>query len=395
MLTGDLHATRDSPDPAQESLAPAMGPAPDRLAASLIGESRLSRWGRIVPSTAVSVIAHVGLAILFIVVWRSMVRDLTAPPEPISVEIVHAIPGEEAKPAEAAPKSQASPSEPPKAPAQKPAALPLPAPVAPLPAPEPPAPAPPPPPAPEPPPPSPDPQPPAHASPTPPPVTPETQPHNEETPGTPPLKGALLEPPPEPKAAATQQDKPDKANAAEDPTPSPVSPEAVRTTSAPVLAAQDADTLVKRPETVPGPPKAPKASDPDRPTSKDATAHLAAALPMSSMPMPLSFRAMLSSAGSSESQEYKGAVYGVLSRAQQRVDGDARQRKLKGQVVLAITLAENGAVEKVLVVQSSGRADVDAFALAMIHTASPFPPPPPGASRTFTPAITFGDDDAG
>lgn len=158
-----------------------------------------------------------------------------------------------------------------------------------------------------------------------------------------------------------------------------------------MLTAGEAETSVPAESKVTPEPSPPTPGDPTVAASKDATAQLNAALATASMPMPTSFRAALSAAGSSDDANYRGSVFGALSRARQGVEEAARAKHLTGQVVMAVVLSSSGAIDKLSIVQSSGHADADAFALDMVRRAAPFPPPPPGASHTFTPAITFGE----
>ena len=117
---------------------------------------------------------------------------------------------------------------------------------------------------------------------------------------------------------------------------------------------------------------------------------LAAALPMDVSAMPMSFRAVLSGNGAQVSAAYKGLVYGKFNHGAEIVE-QARRQHLKGQVIVAFSIDDAGKLKELSVLQSSGRAAVDALGLEMIRSAAPFPPPPPDAQRSFTPALTFGD----
>ncbi len=59
-------------------------------------------------------------------------------------------------------------------------------------------------------------------------------------------------------------------------------------------------------------------------------------------------------------------------------------------MILSITVADTGAIDAVSIIQSSGKPEVDAGIMDLIRRQAPLPPPPPGAQRTYTPAISFG-----
>ncbi len=248
-------------------------------------------------------------------------------------------------------------------------------------------------------PPPPTPTPPTPTPPTPPAATPEapvaTPAPTDAKEQTPPAPSPLAEPPPEPKAAATQVAPDDKPNAAEQ-TDKPTTPDAAAPPPPPapaVLTAPEADTSVQTPS------KTSQKSDPaakrdqaEQDRNRKATATLAAALPTAALSMPSTFRNIIAAQGTSDDQEYKGAVFGSLSRATQAVSEEARRRHLNGQVVVAIELDSGGNIAKTAILQSSGSGEVDAMALDLVRRAAPFPPPPPGSKRSFTPVITIGDD---
>ena len=334
---------------------------------------------RSAPAVAVSLVVHALLAIGFVLLWRSMVQDFSAR-EPISVEIVNHMPGEAggkpdgggpgsdgaktpAKP-EPKPRTEATPAPANPSPTPLAAALQQPAAAAPPPA-------------------APAEQPQADTAqqpPTPTPVPPTPPSSVTPTPANPTEgpKPALIEPPPEPRRAAETPDKNDTPNAAEelrkdpDPPPAEPPPDAPHVLSVPDAAATVAPPAPRAPDT----PKPGARADPQQRPSKDVTATLAAALPMSNdLALPSSFRAILSSGGRSDSQEYKGAVYGILGRIQQ-VGATAKRMGLsQGQVGLALTVAANGGIETISVLQSSGRPDIDAMVVDMVRHAGPFPAP--------------------
>lgn len=53
-------------------------------------------------------------------------------------------------------------------------------------------------------------------------------------------------------------------------------------------------------------------------------------------------------------------------------------------------LDSSGRVASLSLLRSSGEADLDAKGLAVVSRAGPFPPPPPGAKRSFAIEVAFG-----
>jgi colicin import membrane protein len=51
---------------------------------------------------------------------------------------------------------------------------------------------------------------------------------------------------------------------------------------------------------------------------------------------------------------------------------------------------ESGGVASDSLLRSSGEADLDAESVALVRRAAPFPPPPPGAQRSFAIEVAFG-----
>lgn len=322
---------------------------------------RAERLLGLAPGTAISLVVHIFLMIAGLAIWRAMLHDLTAS-EPIAVEIVHSIPGEDRAPDKPAdkPKAPDADGKPPQPAPPKPSVLDdaLPKPDA--------------------------------GGPAPP--TPPTEPAKPAAPSPAPRQGSnAVEPPPEPKAAATQVDKV-KANAATatPPTPRPPPP-ATPPPAPPVLTAPASDAVVPPPSSA-GPDARPAApAEPDPAAGPDPTAQLAAALPQNPLAMPSTFRAMLSGQGTGDGGQYKGAVFGMLNRGRAReVAVEAERRGLRGHVVVRFTLGDAGDIRDLSIIQSSGRQAVDAAAEAMVRGAAPFPPPPPGGQRVFTPALAFG-----
>ncbi len=205
----------------------------------------------------------------------------------------------------------------------------------------------------------------------------------------PPPSAKLVAAPPEPMQAATQSKQNKPANIVPDekkPEPPVMRPQA----PAPrVLTAADGSLAVPAPAPAkpdPAPEPKPSAAAP----KPDPEAVLEAALPMDTIAMPESFRAMLSGLGSQSSEEYKGVVFGRLGHSLSAVE-HARALHLKGQVMVAFDLDDQGHVSDLQVAVSSGAPALDAIALDMVREAAPFPPPPPGTKHEFSPVLSFGD----
>ena len=202
---------------------------------------------------------------------------------------------------------------------------------------------------------------------------------------------SVVAPPPEPARAATQADQDKPANIAPEP-PKPAQP-AVTTppVQAPktVVAARSDASIAPSSETKPAKPAPPKPAPAQ--AKPNSSADLGAALPMDLAGMPTSFRAVLSGSGSQSGEEYKGLVFGRLGRSSGAVER-ARAQHLRGQVIVSFSVDDQGQVADLKIVQSSGVPAVDWLALDMVREAAPFPPPPPGITRTFTPALSFGDE---
>lgn len=148
--------------------------------------------------------------------------------------------------------------------------------------------------------------------------------------------------------------------------------------------------------TVP-PPAAPKAEPIDKPappipaTTPSATDKLAAALPMDTSAMPMSFRAVM--AGNATAQinaTYANVVQSRMRQAQAELAETAYAEHLSGYVALRFSVDDAGKLNGLGVVQSSGNARLDALALHALASASPFPPPPPEAEHTFNKAFLIG-----
>ena len=217
---------------------------------------------------------------------------------------------------------------------------------------------------------------------------PDPSPLAPPKPATPPPP-PLVAPPPEPKRAASQAEQNKPADIAPEP-PKPIRPEVapppVQVPEA--LASTRGDSSVAQAaKTKPDPAPRPKPSPP----KPDAPADLDAALPMDLSGLPTSFRSVLSGSGTQAGVDYKGLVFARLGRSQGATER-ARAQHLRGQAIVSFTVDDQGRVVDLKIAASSGTPTLDAIALDMIREAAPFPPPPPGTPRTFTPALSFGDE---
>ena len=93
-------------------------------------------------------------------------------------------------------------------------------------------------------------------------------------------------------------------------------------------------------------------------------------------------------AQSAAAENYRGQVIAHLARFKRYPEG-ARARQAEGVPVVAFTLDGSGRVTGAGLSRSSGHADIDAEALAMVRRAVPFPVPPAGAGRSFSASIGF------
>ena len=93
-----------------------------------------------------------------------------------------------------------------------------------------------------------------------------------------------------------------------------------------------------------------------------------------------------------DNENYKALVFERLIAAK-LYPAAARQRRAKGIALVNFMLDSAGQVAGVSLIRSSGDGDLDREALAMVKRAAPYPPPPSGAVRLFSPLIEFGSED--
>lgn len=91
----------------------------------------------------------------------------------------------------------------------------------------------------------------------------------------------------------------------------------------------------------------------------------------------------------SEALGYQHVVGGMLERAK-RYPESAQSRGAKGVAAIGFALDISGSVAAVFLLRSSGEADLDSEGMALVRRAAPYPPPPPGAKRSFAIEVAFG-----
>ncbi len=99
-------------------------------------------------------------------------------------------------------------------------------------------------------------------------------------------------------------------------------------------------------------------------------------------------RATLPAASSPDLGEYQRALFARISAVKRYPDA-ARERAAQGVAVVSFSISASGQVAGVSISRSAGDAILDAEALATVRRASPFPPPPAGAPRTFSAPLSF------
>jgi TonB family protein len=104
------------------------------------------------------------------------------------------------------------------------------------------------------------------------------------------------------------------------------------------------------------------------------------------------FRAVavpLPSESSGEPMSYQFIVGGMLERVK-HYPVRALQRGAKGTATIGFVLDGSGGVASVVLLRSSGEAELDAESAALVRRAAPFPAAPPGGQHSFTVEVAFG-----
>jgi protein TonB len=85
---------------------------------------------------------------------------------------------------------------------------------------------------------------------------------------------------------------------------------------------------------------------------------------------------------------YYGLVAAQLARSKQ-YPADARSAHSQGSAGISFTIDPGGNARSVRLVRGTGVASLDQEAQAMVHRASPFPPPPGGHALNFNTSVSF------
>jgi protein TonB len=124
--------------------------------------------------------------------------------------------------------------------------------------------------------------------------------------------------------------------------------------------------------------KAPVGAPPQSGPSESKPTNLALVTPKATSP----------AASSADLGEYQRTLFARLSAVKRYPDA-ARERAPQGVAVVSFSIGASGQVAGASISRSAGDAILGAEALATVRRASPFPPPPAGAPRTFSAPLSF------
>lgn len=193
----------------------------------------------------------------------------------------------------------------------------------------------------------------------------EPAPEAPATPATPEVETEAEDAPEAPVAEADPVTRPDIARTPE--IPSDTAP----------VAAMAVPKPVKKPEPKPEPakekPKEKKAAEKPRAKKAEPSEESAAAA------APAPKKEVTASAGSGKKAvaDYGASVMKKIRKTRKKA------APAKGLVIVGFTVAGDGGLAAVQVLQSSGNAALDTVAMDHIRRAAPFPTPPEGAKRSF------------
>jgi protein TonB len=159
-------------------------------------------------------------------------------------------------------------------------------------------------------------------------------------------------------------------------------PEAALARDVPVVQTPDAAT--PRPRAAPTPVRAPirQRATPAPPAPQGSAAQPSRAGDAAGVAQGTAVRTQRGTGGEAASDGRAAAAYPQLVHRHL-----ARQRRpntrASGGATIAFTVSANGGLVSAAVVRSSGNAELDRLALALVQGAAPFPAPPPGAQRSF------------
>ncbi|MDX8350714.1 TonB family protein [Cognatiyoonia sp. IB215446] len=152
-------------------------------------------------------------------------------------------------------------------------------------------------------------------------------------------------------------------------TQTPTPPETITATTE--SAVETSQRPVARPERPVQPP--PPGNSQQNATAGSATGNTRATAPQQS-----GNTGQAATAGNAAANNYPGEVMQRITRI-----GQPRVRA-SGIAVVRFSISGNGALAGVSIAQSSGSARLDRAAMQVVQRAAPFPPPPPGAQRSFS-----------
>ena len=89
-----------------------------------------------------------------------------------------------------------------------------------------------------------------------------------------------------------------------------------------------------------------------------------------------------------DSDRWKSRVLAHLQR-HKRYPANARKQKAQGNAQVRFRIDAHGNVLSVSLARSSGFAELDRAAIAMVRNASPIPVPPEGVNRTIVAPVHF------
>ena len=99
-------------------------------------------------------------------------------------------------------------------------------------------------------------------------------------------------------------------------------------------------------------------------------------------------KAAEAAAANAVASAYRGSVLSHLASFK-RYPPAARARGVQGNPAVSFSIDASGRVISVSLTRASGDPDIDAEIVAMVHRASPFPAPPPGAPHVFSAGVNF------
>jgi protein TonB len=159
------------------------------------------------------------------------------------------------------------------------------------------------------------------------------------------------------------------------------SPRPPAMTSPPLRPTPTASPAPRRVQTLPAPAK--ERPEPRHTRRESATDDSG---PTQSTSAPT--KAFAHAISSEEAEAYQGVVLGRIA-AQKHYPEAARERAPHGVAIVRFSIGASGQLAGASLAQSAGDPILDAEALATVRRASPFPPPPAGAPRSFSAPLSY------